>query len=333
MRRVHIKEINKFFGEINKKTSLREFSNEIGVNYNNLKRWARGENLIPEDKFIFLLKYSRNKNFWLKEAEYKEENWGQKLAGEYTKNLPKKILKKRMEIVRKNIKYKPKKIILRLNRPTCEFYGALMGDGCITKHKIKGRKYYKYIINFIGHRDLDKNYHEDYLKNLIKNEFGLNTYIWISKKDKSRILQIHSKSLLEELIKLKFPLGKKGQKLKIPKELERLPWKLQKHLIRGLFDTDGSIYTRKDEFYRHPHISITSISRSLIKQLHKLLRERGYPAWINKSPSKSAQAIVIKGNKNTIKWMEDIGSSNHKHIFKYQYWLKNKKLPAYLMGP
>jgi|TARA_Y100000310_G_C20703963_1_gene832945 hypothetical protein len=333
MKRVLIKDLAGFLKDINKEKSLKKFSKKTKINYNNLKRWARGESLIPEKEFLNLLSYSKNKSHWLKNIEYKEEYWGSIKGGiNSSKKRTKKEIREKMEKMRSCIKRKPKKVIFKMNKRTCEFYGSLMGDGCITKHKIKGRKHHRHVICFVGHRELEKEYHEIYLRNLIKEEFKLNPYIWVSKKKKARVLKIHNKSLFSELIKLKFPLGKKGQKLKIPKKIENLPWNLQKYVIRGLFDTDGSIYARKDEFYRHPHLSITSISRPLIKQLHKILRKRGYPAWINKYPLKFAQAIVIKGNKNTIKWMRDIGSSNSKHIFKYQYWLKNKKLPTYLLG-
>ena len=208
-----------------------------------------------------------------------------------------------------------------------------MGDGCITKHKLKGKNHHKYIIIFSGHKFLDKEYHENYLIPLIKKEFNLKSSIQLGKKEKVRTLKIFSKSLLNELIRIGFPLGKKGQKLKIPKKFLKLPWKYQKFIIRGLFDTDGSIYARKDENYKYPHISITTKSKKLMKQLYILLRKRGYPVWVTKpNNSKLAESLVLKGIENTKKWMEDIGSSNHKHIFKYQHWLKNKKLPAYLLG-
>jgi len=333
MKRVRIKDYKEFFKDIKKNKSLKEFSKKSNISYSCLKRWSRGENLIPEKIFLRLLGHSKKRAKWKNQASYKEENWGQKIAGKIIKGLPKKELKKRMKVAREGIKDKPNKVRLKFNKKTCEFYGALMGDGCITKHKVKNKDYYKYIISFTGHKELDRDYHEKYLKDLIKEEFNINPYIQTEKNRKVRTLKLFNQSLLNELIKVGFPLGKKGQKLRIPKRLQELPWSLQKQVIRGLFDTDGSIYARKDEFYRHPHLSITSISKPLIRQLHNILRKRGYPAWINKSPSKSAQMVIVKGNKNAIRWIKDIGSSNPKHIFKYQYWLKNKNLPAYLLGP
>ena len=42
----------------------------------------------------------------------------------------------------------------------------------------------------------------------------------------------------------------------------------------------------------------------------------------------------MKGIKNVNRWMDDIGSSNPKHKFKYQYWVAHRKLPANLIiGP
>tara|TARA_Y100000310_G_C20687415_1_gene819989 strand:+ start:1319 stop:2377 length:1059 start_codon:yes stop_codon:yes gene_type:complete len=332
IRRVVINDPKLFFKEITNNESLREFCNKNKVVYSTAKQWARGENFIPENIFKLLLKHSNRKKYWLSKSVYKEGNWGPKRGAEINNKKSAKELKSRMEKARSAIKSKPKEVKFKITKGTCEFFGALMGDGCITKHKLKGKKHYKYIIIFSGHKYLEKKYHEDYLRSLIKNEFNLNSSIALGKKQKVRTLKIFNRSLLEELVRYDFPLGKKGQKLEIPKKLSKLSWKYKKFIIRGLFDTDGSIYARKDENYMHPHISITSISKKLIRQLYYILRERNYPAWITKSNnSKSAESLVIKGNKNTIKWMEDIGSSNSKHLFKYKHWLKNKELPARLL--
>ena len=333
-RRVLIKNPNLFFKEITKKESLRKFCSDNNFIYSTTKQWARGELLIPEDKFRMFLKNSSRKSYWLNKVDYKEENWGAKKGSRASINKSKEELNFRMKRARRAIKNKPKKIKLKINGGTCEFFGALMGDGCITKHKLKDKKYYKYIIIFSGHKSLDKEYHEKYLRDLIKKEFKLNSSVQLGKVKNVRTLKIFNKSLLNELIDYGFPLGKKGQKLKIPRRFLKMPWEYKKFIIRGLFDTDGSIYARRDEDYKYPHISITSRSRKLIEQLYKILRERDYSVWITKpNNSKLAESLVLKGIKNTKRWMKDIGSSNPKHVFKYKYWLKNKKLPAYLTGP
>ena len=157
-------------------------------------------------------------------------------------------------------------------------------------------------------------------------EFNLNPYIYCSKKENIRSLIITNRPFFEALVKLGFPVGKKGQKLKIPNKILKLPWDIKKYLIRGIFDTDGCIVARKDENYKYPCIIISSHSKPLIKQLYYLLRSKEYPFWITKHKSE----IRMRGIKNVKRWMSDIGCSNLRHKYKYEYWLKNKRLPANL---
>lgn len=81
MRRVLVKDYKTFFKEITKYGSLRKFSVKNKLNYGCMKRWARGENLIPEEIFHQLLNHSKNKDYWLNNIEYKQNNWGQKIGG------------------------------------------------------------------------------------------------------------------------------------------------------------------------------------------------------------------------------------------------------------
>ncbi|MBW2966327.1 LAGLIDADG family homing endonuclease [Candidatus Woesearchaeota archaeon] len=101
-----------------------------------------------------------------------------------------------------------------------------------------------------------------------------------------------------------------------------LPWETKKFLIRGLFDTDGTIFAKKNEGYRYPYIGFTSKNKIFLKQVQILLRKKGYPFYTNNDN------LFMKGIKNIKKWMKDVGTSNSKHKFKYEYWTKHGKLPA-----
>ena len=326
MKRVLIKNTKQFFKEILNGQSLRSFSKENTINYSTLKQWARGDTLMPKNIFLELINEFENKEYWLNNVRYAKENWGQSKGGKNTiKKLSEKQLKEKLMKARKFIKNRPgfsgKKVDITLNKNFCEFYGALMGDGCLSLYKRKDCNKHRYSIIFVGHKILDKDYHENRLCNIINRDFKLNPYIQII--ENSRKITVLNKSLFNQLKGLGFPVGKKGQKLKIPGKFIDLSWNLKKHVIRGLFDTDGCIYARKDEKYKYPHIMITTTSNPLLNQLSSILKERGYPVYTSKKD------VIIKGIKNTKKWMEDIGSSNQRHKFKYEYWLKHKKLPAY----
>lgn len=330
MKRIEIKEPIKFFDDILQNGSLRSFGKQIGINYSTLKQWRRGDLLIPEEIFYRLLKYSINKVYWLNQINIKQKNWGCSKGGKITiSKLSKEELNKKLDKARKNIKKHSigKVVNVNINESFCEFYGALMGDGCISKFKTKENKI-KTIMVISGHKHLDKDYHENYLKNLIKKEWDINAGIYFDKKANWRRLTIFNKSFSEHIIRLEFPIGKKGQRLVIPDYLFNLPWTLKKYIVRGIFDTDGSISARKDENYKYPHIIITSYSKKLIKQLYNMLKENGYPFWITKDETE----IRMRGIKNINKWMKDIGTSNIRHKFKYEYFLRCGRVPP-RMGP
>jgi len=197
----------------------------------------------------------------------------------------------------------------------CEFYGALMGDGCLTKF---------YESKIIKRRDIiisgDKRYEEEYyryLQNILKNNWGINSYLYKYKKINTIKLTIRDRPFFRFLRHTGFPLGRKYETLSIPKEFTQLPWKIKKFLIRGLFDTDGTIFAKKNEGYRYPYLGLASKSKPLLNQVHKILRENSYPFYFNN------HNIFMKGIKNTQRWMKDVGTSQPKHKFKYKYWTKN----------
>jgi len=99
-----------------------------------------------------------------------------------------------------------------------------------------------------------------------------------------------------------------------------LPWEYKKMVIRGLLDTDGCFFARKDEDYRYPYILISSAYSDFRKQIVNILRERSYPAYIH------GTNVLVRGAANIHKWMSDIGSSHPKIIKKYEEWIRTGRM-------
>ncbi len=317
---MRIKIINSrmLFDEIlrERKISLKQFSRIIKENYSNLKKYRRGDLSIPEALFSKLLNSSPKGSFWSNQAKKLEDNWGARLGGEKSGN------KRNMAYVRKFRKIiKPH---IKINEFFCEFYGALLGDGCVS-HYIEREKKDRLKTCISGNKELDSQYLE-YLKKRLECEFNVKSYFYRYKNRNLCNLIISSKRFSEFLNKFGFPVGLKYGKIKIPRRLMKLPWRMKKLIIRGLFDTDGSICAKKREKYRYPQISIASKDKVMLKQVYSILREQKYPCWL------SGKNLSIRGKETAIKWFKDIGSSNNRNIFKYEYWLKNKVLPPKL-GP
>jgi hypothetical protein len=207
----------------------------------------------------------------------------------------------------------------RIDRNLFELYGILMGDGCVSEYNdYEHANRCDTII--VGDKRHDFLYFS-YMKALLLN-LGINCYIYQYKTNNSIRLTVRNKRFSQFLLSIGFPKGNKYELLIIPQIFSNLPWADLKLIIRGIFDTDGCIFAKKNEKYRYPYINISSKSQKLRQQLHSILRERAYPFYFNNDN------LFMKGIKNVNRWMEDIGTSNPKHRFKYEYWLAHRELPA-----
>ena len=189
-----------------------------------------------------------------------------------------------------------------------EFYGILLGDGCLSRYKYKNKVFYTIVLS--GHRKLDKNFFL-YIKNNIKKLFNRKAYIREYPLQNSILMSFSHKLLLNAMSEqLIFPVGKKVD-LRINNQIYNLGFEYVKYVIRGIFDTDGSFYLDKTPVgHPYPCISIQMKAPILIKQLNDILIKQGFKVTYREYKN----MITLKGNKQLSKWMEEIGSSNKKHL-------------------
>lgn len=320
--RIKLSNPERFFDEIlqKNKESLKQLSKKNSFNYSNLKQYRRGEKTMPDFIFNALIWYSPRVNFWLNDCKKFEDNWGSLKGGTIAGKMP--DAKKRANYARSFRKIT--KVNIKTNKFFCEFYGALLGDGCICKFKDYEAKE-RFIIQFSGNRKLDSQYIK-YLQNKLKKEYDLYSYYYEPKGLNVCTLSIRNKGLCLELNKrFDVPIGLKYKKIKISDKILALPWSIKRFVLRGLFDTDGCILANKREKYRYPWITISSKSKKFRDQLIKMLREQNYPAYNTRSD------VCVRGIANVKRWFSDIGSSNSRNILKYEYFLKHGYLPAGLL--
>lgn len=197
---------------------------------------------------------------------------------------------------------------MEVNENNAELIGALIGDGYIY------RKNRKYQIGFVGHPVTDKDYFE-YLKKLIKNEWGKDAKIKL--RERGIRMVIDSKEIYDCLInEFGILYGKgKSEKIFIPNKIIN-DWRLCKKTIRGITDTDGSVFAvRKPRIDRYPSIEITTISEKLVNQIKKILEEKNFRVskiWQFKSKlnGRIGYRFGLNGKENLRKWVEEIGFSN-----------------------
>lgn len=299
--------------------TLRQLSVKLKCGYSGLKNWRSGKILIPENIFNDLIN--------LGGSEIKQElqgnfmrypmNWGQKLGGETANNRPQQILDKKMENARK---FKMRTIISpEINNDIWELLGIGMGDGCLSKSFSKYEERWLHLFILTGNMTDDREYYETRILPILK-QFNCNaTYHFIPHQNCITI-RVNSKVIFDYFRKLGMPIGVKKDKIRIPKSVFKSSFGVKAAVLRGLLDTDGHIYARKDQSYKYICLKITSASKAFREDMKYLIREFKIPAYIH------AEDVLVTGNSNVKTWMKLIGTSHPINIIRYNTWLLTGQL-------
>lgn len=298
--------------------SLSELSENLNMPLRTLQNWLYIESrYIPEE----IIPQEMKKE--IKINDTREDNWGKVKGG---KKAVKVILQKYgVEEIRKRqsnggriskrlqlLKEKPVEIDLN-NHLFLEFYGILLGDGWLSKLKWKNKKIW--LIGISGNMSLDRDFFK-YCQNSIKILFNRRAYLKERPKQNSIELNFSHKNLIDYFNKkLDFPIGKK-KNLKIHEYVYKKSFGSVRHVIRGIFDTDGSFYFDKTPAGKpYPCISIKMKAKPLMTQIRNTLLKQGFRLTYTEY-SNAQQQIKLKGRKQLDKWMSEIGSNNSRHLNK-----------------
>ncbi len=293
--------------------SGRALAKNIKIPYGTIKNWFQdNRRYLPEE---FIPKEISNR---IEILDKQEENWGKIKGGRKTyqiildrygiEELKKRQSnggKKTIQLLLKKRKEKPFSVNFE-NPLFLEFYGILLGDGWLSKLKYKNKIIY--LIGISGNKNFDKEFHI-YCKKNISLLFNRNPYLKELKNCNGRELLFGHKDLLTFLNeKLGFPIGLKKD-LHLPKEILEQGFNSIKHIIRGIFDTDGCFYLDKTPANKpYPCISITMKEPLLMEQIYLLLIDQGFKVYHYKS--EKIEKLFLKGSIQLKKWLNEIGSSN-----------------------
>jgi len=192
-----------------------------------------------------------------------------------------------------------------------------MGDGCISCHRRRG--YLRCIFRIDGNAFTDREYYL-YLKNLIYRLFGRSISIQFRKLSNSIFLAFQYNSQVNFFVNtFGFPINKKVN-LIIPQCFVKKKSFLVK-VLRGIFDTDGSLYfTKNNSLLRYyPIIELSTHHISLLLQLKDILSSLGFHPRI----SYFNDSIKLHGKKNVEKWWGEIGTSHFYKKEMYSFWKNN----------
>src|SRR3989344_2218957 len=216
---------------------------------------------------------------------------------------------------------------MMINRDVLELIGVIIGDGSI----LYGYRNEHYRMEISGNAEEDQSYFLR-LQKIIKNNFNKDVKIIERnhKKGKSLSLYINNREFVKILVK-KFQImsSPKTFTIKIPNKF--LNWKLSKHIIRGIFESDGSLYFSRSKITTklktYPRIEIKTCSKNLVNQLVELLKNNNFKVQTLSSKSDKCTKVYLSGENMLEKWVKEIGFSSKKNITKYLLW---KKLGYYI---
>lgn len=222
--------------------------------------------------------------------EEKNENWGRSKGGLSSKGSTKFLN------------------VPPMNEKLAEFIGAVLGDGNINFYK-KGKKIGVYQIKIAGDYKKDKKYHIEYLKGLSKELFNLDVKEILIPQHNERFLVLYSK----ELINFFKSMGlQPGNKIVNQSTIPTWIYTDQEYLkacIRGLIDTDGSIFRMSKQDPNLLRISFVNFNQTLLNDTRNILISLGfYPSKIILK-----KQFYLSRKKDISKYLKEIGFSNHKH--------------------
>lgn len=193
-----------------------------------------------------------------------------------------------------------------------ELLGIMIGDGHIS-----WRKRGKWIV-IVSNLSTDKNHIKNRVYNLFKREFKIEPKIRENKKDNSIRLFVYSKEITENFVDLGLPKNKKLDYIKIPKFIFKNKFLLI-NCLRGIFDTDGSIYRK---YGQYAQVGFRSHSKKLLEDIKRGLNVLDFNPSID-----GIGYVFIHRQLEIIKFFKLIGSANPKHIVRYLIWRTNYEVP------
>lgn len=267
-----------------------KLANKLGINEKYLYYELKNEMRLLDGELYKKLCLFANENFDKFISERLDNNWGRSKGGLNSEGSTKRLPK------------------IEFDERLAEFIGAVLGDGHVCSYK-RGKKVGVYCIKIAGDLEKDKDYHINYLKKLVEEVFNLKPVEQKRPKYNERFLDIYSK----EIINLFISMGiKPGNKIKNQSTIPRWIFEDKQFLrvcLRGLIDTDGSIFRMSKRDYRLIRINFTNHNITLLNDVRKAFLDLGY------HPSKliNNRQFYISRQEEIKKYLKEIGFSNNKH--------------------
>lgn len=201
------------------------------------------------------------------------------------------------------IKYPEKSVKL------AELVGIILGDGGIYENKEAG----VYDIRIAGDSVKDRDYMLNYVKPLMDELFNINVKVYFFKNRRCVHLKFSSVRLVEFLKNIGLKSGNKIKtQVTIPDWIKN-DLNFLSACLRGLIDTDGSIYELLPNWPGLFQINFQNYNQTLLKDVRNSFLNLGY----NISKISMGTKIYLTRKDNLNKFYKEVGFSNPKHRNKY----------------
>lgn len=223
------------------------------------------------------------------------------------------------------------------NEKIAELCGAVMGDGWICGNE---KSFF-----LAGDPSEDRDYYDKHIPKLIKEIFRISILPKSFPYWKVYGIGIYKKKIIAELLSFGLKKGKKVDVTEIPEWILRENKEFFFSFLRGLFDTDGSIFCERDytkysnefnsKFHTRVRVRISSISPKIINQVYIQLRKFDFKCTQRKLSrgfkhnrnNHDVYTLEINNSKWVQEFFNNVKPANPKHRTKYLIWKKFTFLP------
>ena len=213
--------------------------------------------------------------------------------------------------------WKLKKInIPKKDEKLAEFVGIVLGDGNIHEYKgfYNGRVIETNAIRIAGDSNKDKEYLESYVASLGKELFGLKACFYKQKDANTLYIIFNGKQIIEFMIHIGL---KSGNKIKSQVTIPEWIWESEECLkacIRGLIDTDGSVYELLPYWPGLFQLTFENRNITLLRDTRKAFLKLGYNiSKICGNRTEHGTKIYLTRKNDIAKFYKEINFSNPKH--------------------
>ncbi len=303
--------------------SQRKLSQIISINPRTVSDWLREKNTISFSTLNTICKYSRlslpkniqliDKYWYTKiggplggEALYKKHG-GVVVDEEYRKKKWREWWniegKKRQLHIGKTKECK----IPKLSASLAEFIGIMIGDGSISTYQCQ--------ITLNSETDYE---YSLYVEKLVFKLFKIKISRYLRSETKALVLRFSRKKIVDFLITIGLKKGHKiRQKVDIPSWIKS-NLEYQKACLRGLVDTDGSLFHEnhkmKGKKHTYPRLSFVTSSPYLASSVMEIFE------LLNLSPNlrRMGQTVQLENKLKICDYFKIIGTSNPKHLYQWK---------------